>query len=342
MEDQSDATSINPYMALRAAKIARNQARLQELGLHKPALTKPLVARSREPESVTKRNKSSDAGDVSTAGPRRRSLRISGLSINPNYFEIKDLKERALSHPNSEQRGTKRLLDATRADSMLVTDDRMKLSTIPSRVSTSSRQKTAPAASANSVRTVSLDVSILVQKFLAKPLEIFGKYFVIERSFYDAAYPEDQQRLCGIPRLSFNKFSGVQPWKNVIFLWINVGGPTDANSVVNEFIHNGSHVTWFGGSKMTEESPVIQTLIRMGKETASTPSSTSSGIILWCRRYNWPTRKLLPYICLGRLAYDSHIPGSYPVNFTWRLIDYESMIGNETTRKVFGEISGSE
>ena len=332
MEDENDTTCTNPYMALRAAKIARNQARLKELGLYKPSA----ATRSRKRGPVIERKKKHETA-ASAAEPRRRSVRISGDLSNPNYVESKDFKK-CPPYSSTRQHGTKRSLDVD-DNPIHDADERIHLQSkqTSSKPSTSSRQQIAPAA--NSVRTVSLDVSILVRKFLAKPLETFGKYFIIETSFKEAAYPEDRQRLEGASRLSFNKFSGVQLWKNVIFLWINVGGPTGANSLVNVFSHNGSRVTWFGGSKMREESPVIQALIRMGKETASTPSF-SSALILWVRQYDSKKKKLLPYTCLGRLAYESHIPESQPVAFTWRLIDYESMIGNQATRKMFREISG--
>jgi len=362
MADETETTSTNPYVAMRAAKIARNQARLKELGLlytnNKPAFAKPSTG-GKSTRAVTRRKKTKhpdDSTEGSSTEPRRRSLRISGLSAHPDYVESKDFGERraALSPPNTRQRGKKRSPES--AHERKAHGGKQQI-TEPSKRSAHSRQAAAPApaptaAAANSVRTVSLDVSVLVQKFLATPMDVFGKYFVIESSFNEAAYPEDQQRLDGVPRLSFNKFSGVQPWKNVVFLWINVGGPRDANSLVNEFTDNGSRVTWFGGSKMTEDSPVIQTLIRMGKEAASTKNPqdnisirTSFGIVLWCRQYNWETKKLLPYTCLGRLAYESHIPGSYPVAFTWRLMDHESMIGDKGKKKVFDEIiitSGSE
>jgi hypothetical protein len=336
MDGQNDTTSTNPYMALRAAKIARNQARLKELGLYKPDVSKgSAIASSRKRGSVTKQKKNHNV--AAPTGSRRRSSRISGLTINPDYKESKDFKELTTPlYPDTRTRGTKRLLDVDEIH-LDGADERMQ---VPSKPSSSPYKQTAPAAPAtNSVRTISLDVSILLQKFLAKPMETFGKYFVIETSFHEAAYREDQQRLAGVSRLSFNKFSGVQPWKNVIFLWINLGGP--GNSLANDFSHNGSRVAWFGGSKMREDSPVIQNLIRIGKESASKPSLTS-GIILWCRQYNWETKKLPPYTCLGRLAYESHISGSQPVAFTWRLIDYEAMVADESTRTIFRGISGLE
>jgi hypothetical protein len=336
MDGQDDKTHTNPYMALRAAKIARNQARLKELGLDKPAfLKKSAISSSRKRGPVVTKQEKNSHGTAPSSSPRRRSARITGLANNPDYKESNDW---APVHPNTRNRGTKRTLDV---DEKPADGADEKITTLSPKPSTCPRQQTTTTPAANSVRTISLDVSVLVQKFLAKPMDTFGKYFVIETSFHEAAFPEDLQRLGGVSRLSFNKFSGVQPWKNVFYLWINIGGPTDANSLVNDFSHNGSRVTWFGGSKMREDSPVIQNLVRVGKESASNPSSTS-GIILWCRQYDWDTRKLLPYTCLGRLAYESHIEGSHPVAFTWRLIDYEAIVGDESTRAVFRGIAGLE
>ena len=330
MNGQNDETPTNPYMALRAAKIARNQARLRELGLHKPAQFSNGLASSRK--RTTKQTNKNEASVVPER-PRRRSSRISGFESNPDYKESNDFKELG-------RRGTKRSSDTADETPLESRNER-----IPPKPRNSSRPQNPTVIATNSVRTISLDASKLVEKFLAKPMETFGKYFVIETSFHEAAHPEDQERLSGVSRLSFNKFSGVQPWKNVIFLWINVGGPK--GGLVNDFSrhkNNGScNVSWFGGSRMTEDSPVIQDLIRMGKEPAlAKREPTSSAILLWCRNYDWETKKLPPYTCLGRLAYESHEAGSYPVAFTWRLIDCERMFANESTRSVFQEISGLE
>ena len=91
---------------------------------------------------------------------------------------------------------------------------------------------------------------------------------------------------------------------------------------------------------MVEDSPIIQKLIQMGKEcTTSTSSACGSRIILWCRHHDPQTRKLLPYTCLGRLTYVSHVPGSYPVAFTWKLLDYASIIGNQARKDFFQKVT---
>lgn len=305
----NDDGGRNSYMALRKAKIARNQARLKKLGLFKfPKATKsnkPLVRKKKQVTAV--------------AQPSRRSARISGQPIKTSYLESKNL-------PNylKTQCGAKLSLEMIENHEMIYTNSYNKQSK-----KIVSKPSSEPAA--NSVRSISLDTSKLVLKFLGKPLETFGKDFVIQNTFREAAYPEDMQRLQGASRLSFNKYSGVQEWKNAIYLWINIGGQ---NSVVNDFSQNGSRVSWYGGSKMREDSPVIQRLIQMGKEI-------DSRIILWCRHYDIETKKLLPYTCLGRLAYENNVSGSQPVAFTWRLIDYELIISSQTTRAFFQKITGS-
>jgi len=312
MDEESNYTDDggrNPYMALRKAKIARNQARLKELGLFNfPKATrskKPLVRKKKQVTAV--------------AQPSRRSARISGQPIKTSYIESNNLPNYSM-----RQRGTKLSLD------VIENHERIYMNSSNKQFKkTVSKPSSEPAA--NSVRSISLDTSKLVLKFLGKPLETFGKDFVIQNTFREAAYPEDMQRLQGASRLSFNKYSGVQEWKNAIYLWINIGGQ---KSVVNDFSQNGSRVSWYGGSKMREDSPVIQRLIYMGKEI-------DSKIILWCRHYDIETKKLLPYTCLGRLAYENNVSGSQPVAFTWRLIDYESIICNQTTREYFQKITGS-
>ena len=80
MYERHDAPTTNPYMAMRAAKIARNEARLRELGLLNSNSPKAII-RSRKKEMVRKQKKDGEL----EIGPRRRSARISSLANTPNY-----------------------------------------------------------------------------------------------------------------------------------------------------------------------------------------------------------------------------------------------------------------
>ena len=288
---------MNPYMALRAEKIARNEARLKDLGL----LNKP--------SSIPKKKKrqssaSSTAKNPKTVTPLRRSGRLSGKDA----AEDKD-------HVDADNEGRKR---------------RRKEPKEP--VSS----KPTPIA-ANSVRGLSLSASVLVEKFLGQYMEHTGKETVINRAFMEAAVNADEMKRMEGVKLSFNKYSGVQQWSNGAFLWVNMGNEAQSNTVVNEFLDDGKLVTWYGGSRMYEGSPVIQTLLKLGKQANT--STSDSWIILWCRAYDAKTKKFSPYCCMGRLAYHSHVKESYPVAFTWRLLDYSALMESPERREVFQRIT---
>jgi len=90
---------------------------------------------------------------------------------------------------------------------------------------------------------------------------------------------------------------------------------------------------------MHEETKVIRRLLRVGKAVASEERDSSDGIILWCRRYDASKKSHTPYVCLGRLSYRSHEPGSRPLKFVWNLMDYDRLVNHkdENVRNTFQE-----
>ena len=64
--------------------------------------------------------------------------------------------------------------------------------------------------------------------------------------------------LASAEKVSFNKYSGVVEWKNCVFLWVNIQISSD---YPNKFLEGGKKFTWYGGSKMYEDSFIIQRLI---------------------------------------------------------------------------------
>lgn len=87
---------------------------------------------------------------------------------------------------------------------------------------------------------------------------------------------------------------------------------------------------------MQNDTPVIQSLIQAGKkatiECNNSNNNNNKGVItLWVRF------KDQPYICLGRLGYDSHEPTSHPLKFLWNLLDYEELIKDQN-KKLFHQI----
>ena len=302
-----DSGESNPYLALREAKIARNQARLRELGL---LSKKELPSSGRTTTPPTKTATTAVAKVETKPLVLRRSRRLSQLPENPDYTE-----------PNVD------LIRERKSKRSRITTTTRKTTRTTTTTTTKGGDKTPvsrPPPAANSVRAISINPENLVfgkdkvSGFLGVPMERTGKEFVIYESFERAALSEDRHRLEG-SRLSFNKYSGVQEWKNSIFLWVNLGGKD--GTVVNDFLEGGKQITWFGGSRMQDDTPVVQRLLRLGK--AASPSSSS--IILWCRRYEAEKKTYSPYVCLGRLGYQSHVPGSYPLSFVWMLLDYSAL-----------------
>lgn len=308
----------NPYLALREAKIKRNEARLRELGLMKSAnrdrrsvVSTSVVNQKR----MTAQGSLNESSSSSSPEPLRRSKR---LSDQPQQVDYKDVSS---NFDGLRKKRPRVVTPVTRAVPEAATHtaaaSESNASPIP-----------RPSPTANSVRSVSLCTQHLVlgsddatasTGLLGLPMEQTGKEFVVYKAFETAASNEDRQRLEGA-RLSFNKYSGVQEWQDCVFLWVNLGAK--GNTVVNEFLNDGQRqqVTWFGGSRMFDETPVIEKLIRWGRE-ATDSSSSSSRIILWCRRFEAERKAFGPYVCLGRLSYQSHEPGSQPLAFVWNLLD---------------------
>ena len=292
------------YEEMVNAKRKRNQDMLAASGLLKPPQP-PLYTTRVNNNKRTRNNKKQAA--AAPQQPSRRSSRLSN-SEKPNYKEVSTFIE--------QQAGA-------------VVNKRRRRTATESRIVSPSPAAATPAPpAANSVRSVNIDTKMLVlgeKGVLGQMMDRTGKEFVINESFSLAAFSDDQKRLAG-SRLSFNKYCGVQEFKNAVFLWINLGSKD--NPVVNDFLNDAQQVTWFGGSRMHDESPVIHKLLKMGKQhdiKGGDDDKPHSNIILWCRRYQADTKQFTPYVCFGRLTYHSHVPQSSPLKFVWNLVDYDGL-----------------
>ena len=55
--------------------------------------------------------------------------------------------------------------------------------------------------------------------------------------------------------------SGIQEWRNVVTLFVNVGDK-HGNSYDNVFTHCGGRITWFAQPRQGEDTPVIQRIVK--------------------------------------------------------------------------------
>jgi hypothetical protein len=332
---------VNEYEALRRAKIARNEARLRELGLLGP--TPPPPPRTTTISAATTQNMASSKSVV----------RSSSSSSPP---------------PRMPTRRSKRLREGTTATTTITTvatpvvaKTRRKGGTTNSRIPnnmavtpspplTKPKTLTPPPPPPNSARAMRLNVPVLLQHCLGQALAHTGKAHVMEYAARVALLVSSSSSSSVGHTISFNKYSGVQEWDNCIFLWINRGAP-QSDAVVNEFSKDTRCVTWFGGSRLHNHSPVVQKLCQTSSSSTSSFTSdtlsTTDGtkqenkdmstintiapheggwpVVLWSRTYQPNQKTFGPYTCLGRLHYVSHDPQSHPLAFVFKLIDYDNL-----------------
>eukprot|EP00558_Chaetoceros_sp_UNC1202_P000004 CAMPEP_0197254086 /NCGR_PEP_ID=MMETSP1429-20130617/67404_1 /TAXON_ID=49237 /ORGANISM="Chaetoceros sp., Strain UNC1202" /LENGTH=290 /DNA_ID=CAMNT_0042716969 /DNA_START=18 /DNA_END=891 /DNA_ORIENTATION=- len=228
----SDIPEANPYLERRQAKIARNESRLEELGLDGRFHN----ASCQAPTSFDVKHEIDDnSSDKKKEEPTRRSLRLkkipaeegSGGKRQRVEVEIqKNRQDRTLANPSSSR-------------ARIIKQSEPKPGT--TRATEIDLQKCLYGA---------FDYPVFIGRRLAKT----GKLAVIENA----------NIMCENPVTSFNKYSGVCEFKNdVRFLFANINAPD--SDIRNEFLNNGGQFTWFGGSRMREESESIQKLISMEK-----------------------------------------------------------------------------
>lgn len=157
-----------------------------------------------------------------------------------------------------------------------------------------------PAPSSDMSRAINAQLSDVLSSNLGQHVSDYGKAAVMA--------------ICNggsVPR--FSKYSGVVEWKNAIFLWVNLG--QDKSQYPNTFSEQGKYITWYGGSKMHEESEVIKRLIKIGQFSYKGDDQ----IILFVRKEGEN------YVCLGKLAHVDYNLDKSPVTFRWQLLNYDSL-----------------
>lgn len=106
---------------------------------------------------------------------------------------------------------------------------------------------------------------------------------------------------------SFNKYSGAVEWANAVFLFVNVDG--EFNNVFQ-----GDELTWFGGARQHEGTPVIRRLLEEAVERR-----------LFCRAVGGGG-PASPYVYCGALDYARHQPDSAPLEVVWRLRHRDDLV----------------
>lgn len=346
----------NPYLLLRESKIARNKERLVKLGLSHGRNSKSFIVEKGNAQCTSV--KTAPASTVLIVPCTRRSSRLRIRSVGASGAQGK-----SADGVSATSIGTDNVIDSNSRGGRI-----LKLRSNDTKKIAQKRRREYPFASQQPplvrqiepgfTRSTTIDIHTVLfghprytnnedmynpkkihrMGMIGRRLETAGKAIVVNSSAkLSKAFSNDSSSSIGT-MLRFNKYSGICEWENdVIFLWVNIGAPESV--VVNNFLQGGRQITWFGGSRMNENTPAIKNLLRIGKMIASSHRECNSvitparicggGIVLWCRMYDSEKRTFLPYTCLGRVGYRSHDPDVHPIQFVWDLLDYEKLMAVE-------------
>jgi len=304
-------TEISALEQRRNENIARNNRFLEELGLG-PDLSSSSSRSKPKPKPKPRKRKELDGIDVA-AEPERRSYRIK--SHPAPYYGSNDALLQLADHQDfggpsrkssrmrkpinySDDIGKGVFDEFDRASNIKVEIDEhgdvVEGGTIDKGIGNGKGRESLverPLAEGDTSRALNADLeAFLNPKALCMPTDMLTKASVML-----TAYPSSRAR--------FSKYSGVVEWANAVFLWVNVGG-TQCD-YPNEMREGGQVLSWFGGSRHHEDSPVVQRLL------------TEKNVMLFVRF------EKEGYSCLGRLATVKALLDRHPVSFLFRLLDYE-------------------
>lgn len=325
---------ISDYEKLRLANIEKNQEFLTKLGLS-PAMKKETV--TTRVKKAPKRKKEILRSDVSQ--PARRSQRVAELP--PVTYE----------EPNVFTGSSKKVSVGVESKEVITAEHNLSGTFISIKDEHMEREdkvliKKDPESS-NFSRNTNCKYSVFLSKdMICRPIEQFGKAAIMSMSNGGT-----------LPR--FSKYSGVVEWHNCVYLWVNLGGKSGYS---NAFFDKGESIMWFGGSKMTADTAVIQRLMKKtnkssGEEVEEAMEHTTKNTINRDevkKESNVPKREGIAessddavllfvrvegesYSCLGRLKYVGFDLSTSPVKIQWRLTDHHRFAGTEEFERILKE-----
>jgi hypothetical protein len=300
--------SISSYEKIRLENIERNECYLRDLGFKDTNNSNGC--------NIIKTIKKRVRKEIEIEQPLRQSLRIAILTPIKYKESIIDNISK-LEHRGDIENKYKTIESNSKDDNDNINDN-IEYNIQP-------RSEPSPDMS----RAISANIEHFLGKYLGIQIKEFGKAAIMSQSNSGL-----------LPR--FNKYSGVVEWKNCIFLWVNIG--KDCSKYPNQFSDEGRTISWFGGSKMYQNSNVVQRLIIAGgnhsineehniKEEGNIKIGENfNGIIkVGCKRKDEDRVVLFariegePYCCLGNVSHIKYNLSKHPVTFDWKLLDYENL-----------------
>lgn len=250
---------LSSYERRRLLNIQRNERVLRSLGLG----GRNDKAAARPKSAPRQKKRRANGADGAATRVKRRSIRLVKK-------EIRDKEAREREETEGEGLGLARAADATDAAWTLPPTEpawraarraknRKRRALARGRVTIVKAEPAALSSASSAARTVdatqfSRDLDACVRSLRAKWLGKKMPGRPTKRSVMDEAAPEGYS-----PR--FSKYCGTVEWRNVIFLWVNVGGTDYENLFSNE----GRRLSWFAGARTKAGSKIMKRLLRSSR-----------------------------------------------------------------------------
>mmetsp|Transcript_18026 Transcript_18026/g.22175 ORF Transcript_18026/g.22175 Transcript_18026/m.22175 type:complete len:265 (-) Transcript_18026:1386-2180(-) len=233
---------VSEYERLRLENIRQNELELEKLGLMLPKLTQPAPFKSSKRRRLRKTNTTNRKPnflDITNEVPipLRRSSRVSALNIRAAPAIDKVVSKGKYELYNNEQ--SKRLNYNHKPNS------KRKYPT------GSNSHKREPNLNMKPSSIKNIDVAVAkLQSHIGNIISPMGGQ--VKRAVMELG----SQTSCSITP-TFSRMSGIQEWKNCIFLFVNVYG----DDYKNVFLDGGRRITWFAQSRQNEGSKMTVLLV---------------------------------------------------------------------------------
>lgn len=269
---------VSAYEQRRLQNIRDNERSLQELGLLGP---KPLQQPVKRPRPTPRKRIKAEPA-MTNEGPQRRSVRLARGGPRPSLAEAKDESweaERTSKRP-------KRVI-VKKEVPILMTGEHELVTAAPVR------------QGSRSSKEINAKLSDMDGSFLGK---------VLSPPPGDGALKAAAMNSIAQSPPRFSKYSGIQPFRNCVVLFVNATPAAEAgkynNTPFKSVGENEEHwvMPWFAQTRQHAETPVIVRL-----------RNPRENVFLMCRI---PAQ---PYVCCGKLELSKVDLDTCPMRFDWIL-----------------------
>lgn len=290
-------------LKIREANIARNNEFLANLGLSpggETQMSKDLDSQKKLRQNKRNKRKNEDNNSAQLEPTRRSSRNIGKPAVEykeKGYINY-ELLDAEVGKRRSNRNSVKQPFDYTYMDEEWKESDLISKSL--NKYLSKGKDLTPiikTEADPKSSRSLNSEYEQFLNELLCIPLDAPTKAEVMSKSYSK-----------GTPK--FSKYSGVVEWSNCIYLWVNIAN--ENCDYPNEMREDGKLISWFGGSRMHSDTPVVSRL--------TNPNKKGKDKVLLFVRFDKES-----YTCLGEVIPKQCFLDTHPISCVWELKNYEEI-----------------